>query len=140
MKVRSAMDDSRRQAHDRTMKRQGSNTSSFNRQHQGTRCKTALNVLSEGEANLSHYLHKLGLPTGLHASIEEMYSAMESRIWIVDNSLGMNVRDCALLLADDDLTTIIKEEGHSRWSEQLQVVDFHMKMAARTWIPTKVRY
>jgi hypothetical protein len=49
------------------------------------------------------------------------------------------VRDCALLLAYDDLTAIIKEEGHSRWTEQLQVVDFHMKMAARAWIPTKVR-
>jgi hypothetical protein len=90
-----------------------------------------LSALSEGEVNLRHYLHKLSLPSGLHAVIEEMYSAMESRIWIIDNSLDMNVRDCALLLADDDLTTIIKEEGHSRWSEQLQVVDFHMKMAMR---------
>jgi hypothetical protein len=130
MKVKTAMEDSR-QAHHRTMKHQGSNTSSFNRQ-QDSRCKTALNALSEGEVNLCHYLiHKLSLPSGLHAVIEEMYSAMESRIWIIDNSLDMNVRDCALLLADDDLTTIIKEEGHSRWSEQLQVVDFHMKMAMR---------
>jgi hypothetical protein len=64
---------------------------------------------------------------------------MESRIWIVDNSLHMNIRDCALMLADDKLERITKEEGASRWSEQLQCVDFHMKMAARAWIPTKVR-
>jgi hypothetical protein len=102
------------------MKRQVSNNSFHSsQQHRDTRSKT----ISDGEANLRHCLHKLGLPSGLHAVIEEMYSVMESRIWIVDNSLGMNVRDCALLLADDDLTTIIKEEGHSRWTEQLQVVD-----------------
>lgn len=50
----------------------------------------------------------------------------------------MNVRDCALLLADDNLATISREEGHNRWSEQMQVADFHMKVAARAWIPTKV--
>ena len=52
----------------------------------------------------------------------------------------MNTRDCSLLLTDGKChQSIMKEDGASRWSEQLQVVDFHMKMAARAWIPTKVR-
>jgi hypothetical protein len=129
----------RREDERRAMKRQGSNTSSFNRANrESRRCKSS-DSLSEGEANLRHYLTKLGLPSGLHAAIESVYNSMESRIWIVDNSLHMNIRDCALMLADDKLERITKEEGASRWSEQLQCVDFHMKMAARAWIPTKVR-
>lgn len=63
---------------------------------------------------------------------------MESRIWIVDNSFEMNTRDCSLLLADDRLSFITRKDGARRWDEQLQCVAFHMKMAARAWIPTKV--
>jgi hypothetical protein len=74
MNVKSAIEDSR-EANHRTMKRQGSNTSSFNRQHQDTRSKTET-TLSEGEANLHHYLCKLGLPSGLCATIEDMYGAV----------------------------------------------------------------
>ena len=62
---------------------------------------------------------------------------MESRIWLVDNSLQMKVKDCCLIIADDKMQKISREEGASRWSEQMQCVDFHMKMAARAWIPTK---
>ena len=119
----------------RAVKRQGSNTSSFNRAHEDSR---AISEPTEGEVNLRHYLIKLGLPSGLHSAIESAYHDVESRIWIVDNSLDMNVKDCNLILADDKLEKIKKEEGASRWSEQLQCVDFHLKMAARTWIPTKV--
>ena len=118
----------------RTMKRQGSNTSSFNRAED----RSGKAKATEGEVNLRHYVTKLGLPAGLHSAIESAYHDMESRIWIVDNSLDMNNRDCILILADDKLEKIGKEKGASRWSEQMQCVDFHLKMAARTWIPTKV--
>ena len=88
--------------------------------------------------NLRHYITKLGLPSGLRCVVEDLYPLMESRIWVIDNSLQMKVKDCCLMIADDKLQEISKEEGASRWSEQMQCVDFHMKMAARAWIPTKV--
>jgi hypothetical protein len=91
-----------------------------------------------GAVNLRHYLTKLGLPPGLHGAIQSVYGSMESRIWVVDNSLDMLVKDGRVLVADDRLQRITKEVGASRWKEQLQLVDFHMKMAARAVIPTKV--
>ena len=120
----------------RPMQRQGSDTSSSNRAYEE---RSAKSKATEGEVNLRHYVTKLGLPAGLHSAIESAYHDMESRIWIVDNSLDMNAKDCNLILADDKLEKIGKEKGASRWSEQLQCVDFHLKMAARSWIPTKVR-
>jgi hypothetical protein len=75
------------------------------------------NVLPEGDQNLTHYLTKLGLPSGLCSVIQSVHRTMESRVWIIDNSLE----------------SITREDGG-----QLQVVDFHMKMAARAWIPNKV--
>lgn len=119
----------------KAMKRQSSSNSNLSGQHERSRCKEPI---SEGEMNLHHYLHKMGLPSGLHSAIESIYHSMESRIWIVDNSLDMNVSDASLLRANDQLTCIGREGGASRWGEQMQCVDFHMKMAGRAWIPTKV--
>ena len=50
----------------------------------------------------------------------------------------MQERDGRLMWMDQRLESIQMEEGVSRWSEQIQVTEFHMKMAARCCIPTKV--
>ena len=113
----------------RTSKRQSSNTFSFTQQ-QEIRCKKT-DVIPDGKLNLQHYLSKLGLPSGLHSAIESVYSSMESRIWVIDNSHDMGVKDCSVMLADDKLEHIMRKEGKSRWEEQLQCVEFHLKMAAR---------
>jgi hypothetical protein len=43
-----------------------------------------------------------------------------------------------LIVFGRSFDVIMKEDGVSRWSELQQCVDFHLKMAARCWIPTKV--
>lgn len=93
---------------------------------------------NEGELNLRHYFHTLGLPLGLLPSILKVYHSMESRIWVIENSLEMMHKDSHLLSTVGNFDKIEKEDGASRWSEVQQCVDFHMKMAARCWIPTKV--
>lgn len=50
----------------------------------------------------------------------------------------MQETDCCLAMMDDKLELMKREEGASRWSEQIQCAEFHMKMAARCCIPTKV--
>ena len=56
----------------------------------------------------------------------------------------MQERDGCLVLMDQRLEGIQREGGAGnnggvmRWNEQVQVAEFHMKMAARCWIPTKV--
>jgi len=107
------------------MRRINSNKSSFSR-HEDSRCEKQ--PMSEGEQNLQHYLTKLGLPSGLHGAVRSVYDSMESRIWILDNSYDMNIKDCSLIKAHDKLETIGREGGVSRWDEQLQCVDFHLKV------------
>ena len=94
---------------------------------------------SDGEVNLRHYFATLGLPLGCVPAILDVYNSMESRIWIVENSLQMMHEDSHLIRSIGNFDKIEKEDGVSRWSELQQCVNFHMKMAARCWIPTKVR-
>lgn len=93
---------------------------------------------NDGEVNLRHYFSTLGLPMGALPAILEVYNSMESRIWVIENSLQMMHKDSHLLITTANFDKIEKEDGVSRWSELHQCVNFHMKMAARCWIPTKV--
>lgn len=94
---------------------------------------------NDGEAHLCHYFSMLGLPLGSISAILKVYHSMESRIWIIENSHEMMKKDSHLMLTGGNLDSIIREDGVSRWAELHQCVDFHMKMAARCKIPTKVR-
>lgn len=93
---------------------------------------------NDGESNLRHYLATLGLPIGCVPAITEVYNSMESRVWLIENSLEMKHNDSHLIVFGRSFDVIMKEDGVSRWSELQQCVDFHLKMAARCWIPTKV--
>lgn len=65
-------------------------------------------------------------------------SSMESRILMIDNSQEMLKKEGHLMSVGGNFERIVKEDGATRWSEMMQCVDFHVKMAARCWIPTKV--
>jgi hypothetical protein len=52
----------------------------------------------------------------------------------------MTTADSHLLKADCNFERIEKTSKVSRWSELSQCVEFHAKMAARCWIPTKFRF
>jgi hypothetical protein len=118
------------------MKRRGSASYFDSKVEEKRHVKT--NDVPDGKQNLLKYLTKLGLPSGLRSVIQSVYMTMESRIWVIDNSLDMLRNDRSLMISDGNFQSITREDGASRWREQLQVVDFHMKMAARAWIPTKV--
>ena len=93
---------------------------------------------NDGELNLRHYFTTLGLPVGLLPAMLKVFNSMESRIWLVENSLEMMTTDSHLINVGGNFQKITKSDGATRWSEMQQCVDFHMKMAARCWIPTKV--
>ncbi len=87
--------------------------------------------------SLHHYAVNLRLPTGFITSIIEEYNSIDSRLWIMENSSSMRTKDAHRAKIDSKLEKIIREDGHSRWGELTQIVDFHVKMSARCWIPTK---
>jgi hypothetical protein len=88
-------------------------------------------------ANLQHYIDRLGLPHGCISTISAVYSKMDARLWIIENSYAMQKKDSKLLKATANFQRIDLKEGVSRWGELSQCIEFHSKMAARCWIPTK---
>ena len=62
---------------------------------------------------------------------------MDARLWVVENSYAMQKKDAKLLKATANFERIVHKEGVTRWEELSQCIDFHSKMAARCWIPTK---
>ena len=89
------------------------------------------------EKYLHHYLAALRLPTGFLASIIKAYKSIDSRLWLMENTSSMKILDSYRAKTDSKLKYIKKESGHSRWAELSQTVDFHIKMSARCFIPTK---
>lgn len=89
------------------------------------------------EKSLHHYAVNLRLPTGFITSIIDEYNSIDSRLWVMENSSSMRTKDAHRAKIDSKLEKIIREDGHSRWAELTQIVDFHVKMSARCWIPTK---
>jgi len=87
------------------------------------------------EQNLQQYLKGMGLPQGLVSTISRNYKSCDSRLWLIDNSLSMKVKDSHLI--GGSLENIQKKDNVSRWEEMRESVAFHAKMAARCWIPTK---
>ena len=89
------------------------------------------------EKYLHHYLSALRLPTGFLTSIIKAYKSIDSRLWLMENTSSMKILDSHRAKTDSKLKYIKNEGGHSRWTELSQTVDFHIKMSARCFIPTK---
>ncbi|KAK1733946.1 hypothetical protein QTG54_015473 [Skeletonema marinoi] len=92
---------------------------------------------SHVEKYLQHYADALRLPTGFLKTIVKGYKSIDSRLWLMENSSSMKTRDGHRAKIDAQLKHIKREDGHSRWAELTQTVDFHVKMSARCFIPTK---
>jgi len=92
---------------------------------------------SDVEKYLRHYADGLRLPKGFLTAILEAHKSIEARLWLLENSSSMKIHDSHRAKIDAKLEHIEMEDGHSRWTELSQTVDFHVKMAARCWIPTK---
>jgi len=86
---------------------------------------------------LQHYANALRLPAGFLASIIKAYKSTDSRLWLMDNTSSMKIRDSNRAKIDANLKHIKKDGVRSRWTELSQTVDFHVKMSARCFIPTK---
>ena len=93
--------------------------------------------MSKDNVKLRQYIERIGLPEACITAIASMYEKMNARIWVVENSRAMQKKDSKLIKATANLDRIVKKEGVSRWEELSQCIDFHSKMAARCWIPTK---
>jgi hypothetical protein len=89
------------------------------------------------EKYLRHYVDGLRLPTGFLTAILQAYKSIDSRLWLMENSSSMKICDRYRAKIDSKLEHIEREDGYSRWIELVQTVDFHVKMSARCWIPTK---
>ncbi|KAL7526715.1 hypothetical protein ACHAXR_001618, partial [Thalassiosira sp. AJA248-18] len=87
------------------------------------------------ETNLHQYLKGLGLPEGLASTVSRNYKSCDSRLWLIDNSSSMKVRDSHLI--GGSLESIQKKEPVSRWEELQETLAFHAKMSVRCWMPTK---
>ena len=89
------------------------------------------------EKYLRHYIANLRLPIGYLISVMKVYDSIDSRLWLMENTSSMKIRDSHRAKINSKLKHIIKLDGHSRWAELTQVVDFHAKMSARCFLPTK---
>lgn len=89
------------------------------------------------KAALREALASMNLPPALLSSVFQSYLACDSRIWLVDNSSRMKVRDSHVGRNGRERGTVERVDGASRWEELRECVSFHSKMASRCWIPTR---
>lgn len=104
---------------------------------------------SSSKAALRDSLASLGLPPGLLASVYESYKSTDSRLWLVDNSSRMKIRDSHVARKkkrgsvlersiDEGGDAVERIDGVTRWEEARDCVLFHSHMASKCWIPTKI--
>ncbi|KAL7527561.1 hypothetical protein ACHAXR_002014, partial [Thalassiosira sp. AJA248-18] len=88
------------------------------------------------KAALRESLASLGLPSGLLSSVLQSYQSCDSRLWLIDNSAFMKVRDSHVGRGGSD-GIIERVDNVSRWQELQEAVAFHAKISSRCWMPTK---
>jgi len=94
-------------------------------------------VIWPSKAALGECLASLNLPPGLLSSVYQTYLNCDSRVWLLDNSSRMQVRDSHINRNGCTRGAIERVDGGSRWEELKECVTFHTKMASECWIPTK---
>lgn len=91
-------------------------------------------------------LSSLGLPAPLLPSVLRAYDECDSRLWLLDNSSMMRVRDSHVGRCTggspgsgptSETIRVDRCDNASRWEELQETVAFHARMASRCWIPTK---
>ena len=78
---------------------------------------------SRAKAPLREFLNGVGLPSGLLESVLQSYESLDSRLWLLDNSSAMKVRDSHVTrsshrtkLGSND-GAIERLDNVSRWEE-----------------------
>ena len=92
------------------------------------------------KAALTDILASLSLPPGLLSATYQNYQHCESRIWLLDNSSRMNVRDSHLGRPGQQVPGSIQRiDDIMRWEELEECVRFHTELASKCWIPSTYR-
>jgi len=91
-------------------------------------------VKDASSAALSQYLSKLDLPQGILPAVLKDFHALDSRVFMVENSGAMQARDAFLVGGERE------GEAVTRWDELTEYVTFHAKMASRCGISTKFSF
>ena len=96
---------------------------------------------------IKDYLSTLNLPPGIFSSVLQSYNITDSRLYLLDNSTSMKIRDSHLATNNTngrrssrtlDCTKQIEcVDNVTRWNELSECILFHAKMASKCWIPTK---
>ena len=97
------------------------------------------NGSSSRERHIREYISSMGLPLGLLPTVLDAYKTCESRIWLIENSTLMTVKDSHRAKVGSTLECCIKEDGVQRWEELRECTKIHTRMASRakSMIPTK---
>ena len=96
---------------------------------------------------IKEYLSTLKLPPGIFSSVLQSYNITDSRLYLLDNSTSMKIRDSHLATNNtngrrssrtlDSTKQIECVDNVTRWDELSECILFHAKMASKCWIPTK---
>lgn len=92
--------------------------------------------MRESKDAFRDYLGAICLPSALLSSVLECYQSSSSRVWLLDNSSSMRVRDSHIGRGKSG-GTIERFDDVRRWEELQDCVAFHSKMASRVWLPSK---
>ena len=92
-----------------------------------------------GLAPLRDSLAALSLPPGLLSAVATIYRSCDLRLWLLDNSARMKIRDgrVAECGGSGEGGSITCVGDVTRWEELHECVAFHTQLAARCWLPTK---
>ena len=75
------------------------------------------------KAPLREFLNGVGLPSGLLESVLQSYESLDSRLWLLDNSSAMKVRDSHVARSSrrtklgTNVGAIERMDNVSRWEE-----------------------
>ena len=75
---------------------------------------------SRAKAPLREFLNSVGLPSGLLESVLQSYESLDSRLWLLDNSSAMKVRDSHVARSSRRtklVGAIERMDNVSRWEE-----------------------
>ena len=80
------------------------------------------NSSPRAKAPLREFLKGEGLPPGLLESVVQSYESLDSRLWLLDNSSAMKVRDSHVARSSRQakLGVIERLDNVSRWEELYQ--------------------
>ena len=83
------------------------------------------------DSNQIQFLQKQGFPSGMIRSFPSQKPAFPLRVWIVDNSLYMNVRDAHIIRGN------YQNFDATRWEELQDCVAYHANFAAMFALPVR---